>query len=211
MERKQILRYICIVAIFTIACILVIAFNKFEFNVNYSKNVRLELDLGGSFAIGDIINITSEVYKDEVAIVRSAGNYGETVAITVKDSTDEQNEQLINKVNEKFETNYTVDDLKIYYNSNIKGTDTIKPYVLSSAIAGVLILAFFGIRYRKLGLIKILASVIGTVIGTVILYLALTSIFKMEINEISVASGLAIVIFCLMYMIVTYERMLSEK
>ena len=211
MDKKQILKYIAIAVAFIIICILIIVFNKFQFNVNYSKNVRLEVNLEEAFEIGEIINITNEVYKDEIAIVRSAGDFGETLAITVKNSTDEQNENLINKINEKFEKNFTVDDLKIYYNSNVKGTDIVIPYIVPGIIAGILILAFFAIKYKKLGVVKILASVLGTVIATVLLYMALTSIFNMEVNEVTVASGVAIEIFCLMYMAVTYEKTLKEK
>ena len=211
MDKKRILKYIAVSIALVAICVLIIVFNKFQFNVNYSKNVRIELDLDGTFEIGEIINITNEVFNGDVAIVRSAGDFGNVIAITVKDSTDEQNEALIAKINEKYEKNFTVDDLKLYYNSNVKGIDLIKPYIVPCIIAGALILVFFALRYRKLGILRTLASVIITAGGTILLYMALTSIFKMEVNEVTIASGLAIEIFCLMYMAVTYEKALKDK
>ena len=211
MEKKRIIKLAVIFAIFAVIGILIIVLNKFEFNVNYSKNVRIELDLGKTFEVGEITEITNEIYKNGAVIVRSAGDYGETIAITVKDSTDEQNQELISKINEKYETSFTVDDLKLYYNSNVKGMDLINPYIVPSMVSGILILIFFGIRYRKLGVLKTLAAVLGIVLGTVILYMALSSIFKMEINEVSIAGGIAIAIFSLTYISSVFEKGLKEK
>lgn len=211
MDKNRIIKFAVIFAIFAVIGILIIVFNKFEFNVNYSKNVRIELDLGKTFDAGEITEITNEIYKNQLAVIRSTGNFGETISITVKDSTDEQNEELINRINEKYETDFSVADLKLYYNSNVKGIDLITPYIVPSIVAGVLILVFFGIRYRKLGILTIFASVLAIVIGTAILYMALSSIFKMEINEISIAGGFAIAIFSLTYIATVFEKRLEEK
>lgn len=211
MDKKRILRYVIVISAFALLSILIIVLNKFNFNVNYSKNVRLELNLSKSFEVNDIIGITSEVYNNQIPIVRSVGEFGETVAITVKDSTDEQNEQLIKKINEKYETEFAVEDLKIYYNSNVKGTDILSPYIIPSIISGLLILAFFAIRYRKLGIAKIMGVVLGTVLGTTLLYMALNSLFAMEVNEASIAGGLCVELFCVIYIAASYEKVLNQK
>ena len=209
MNKNHVIKLGIIFAIFVAISVLIIVLNKFEFNVNYSKNVRIELDMGGSFATGDIIAITNEVYKENQAIVRSSGDYNEILTITVKDSTEEQNQELIDKINEKYETSFETTDLKLYYNSSVKGMDLIKPYIIPSIISGILALVFFGIRYRKLGLVKILGSVVCMVFGTIILYMALSSLFRMEINEVSIAGGIAIAIFSLTYIAIYYEKMLK--
>lgn len=209
MDKNRIIKLAVIIAIFAVIGILIIVFNKFEFNVNYSKNLRLEFNIGKSFEVGEIVSITNEIYENQVAIVRKAGIVGDTVSITVKNSTEEQNEQLINKINEKYETSLTVSDLKIYYNSNVKGKDLIAPYIVPGIVAGIVILIFFGIRYRKLGVIKVLGSILGAVLGTMILYMVLSSIFRMEINEVSIVGGIGIIIFCLAYITSVFEKELK--
>jgi len=211
MKENQTLKSIAVIIILAVIGIAIIVFNKFEFNVNYSKNVRLEINLGKSFEINDILEMANAIYTNGEAIVRKAGDYQETITITIKDYTDEQNEELINKINEKYETNLTTEDIVIYYNSNVRGSDLIKPFILSSGIAGALILMFFGIRYYKLGLVKVLGSSVGIVIGTQILYLTLTSIFRMQINEATISVGITIAMFCLMYLVATYERKLKSE
>ena len=148
------LKGILIIVALLIVGVIIMVFNKFAFNVNYSKNVRLEIYLGKNFEINDILEMTSEIYKGQNVIVRKAGDYLDTVAVTLKEVSDEQNEEFINKINEKYETSFAVSDIKTYNNSNVKGTDLMKPYVASSVIVAVITLAYFIIRYKKLGLVK---------------------------------------------------------
>ena len=208
-DAKKIKSIVAVIVLLLIG-IFIIVFNKFSFNVNYSKNVRLEFDLGKEYAISDILLITNEVYNDQIPIVRKAGIYQETVDIILEQISDEKNEELINKINEKFETELTIEDINIYYNSNLKGRDLIKPFIVPGIIAFVLILVFYGIRYNKLGLFKVLAGVTGIGVGTQILYLSLLSIFEMQINEATIAVGITIVLFCFMYLIATFEKQLKN-
>ena len=211
MDKKKTIRIICVAAVFALIGILIIVLNKFSFNVNYSKNVRLEVNLNQSFDLGDIIGITNEVFEGQVPIIRKGGSFDELVAITVKETSDEQNEALIEKINEKFEKEYSIEDLKVYYNSNVKGTDLISPFIGVGIIATLLILAFYILRYKRLGIVRIVISVLSIMLGAALLYAALTSLFYMEINEASIAMGIAIEIFCLSYIALTYEKELARK
>ena len=53
--------------------------------------------------------------------------------------------------------------------------------------------------------------ILGIVIGTTLLYMALSSLFRMEINEASIAGGIAIEIFCFVYFGYIFEKKLQEK
>lgn len=210
MKDNQTLKTLAVILIMIVIGIAIIAINKFQYNVNYSKNVRLEIDLHDEYSIGDIISIVNEVYEDQDAIVRKSENNDNVITVTVKSITDEQNEELINKINERYETTLTTDNIGLYYNSNVKVRDLIKPYLLPSGIAIVLILVFFAIRYNKLGALKIVCSTAVLIIFTLVLYLTLTSIFNMQINEASIGVGIAITTFCLMYLISNYEKELKN-
>ena len=210
MKKTSKVKTIIAIVILLIIGIIIMIFNKFRFNVNYSKNVRLEFNLGKSYTISDILQITSEVYSDQSPIIRKSGDYNETVDIILNYITDEKNEELIQKINDKYETELKVDDINVYNNSNVRGRDLIKPFIGPLVISLIFILLFFVIRYIKLGIYRILGGVITVLVGTPILYLTLTSIFEMQINEATIGIGLMIVIFCLMYLIATYEKHLKK-
>ena len=85
----------------------------------------------------------------------------------------------------------------------------MKPYIAVSTIVAVIIIGYFAVRYRKIGMVRAILGPIMVGIGTQVLYLCLMSIFRMEINEGTIASGIAIIIFCLMYLINCYEKELK--
>ncbi len=205
MKDNKIKGLIIILALIVIGIVVIIV-NKFEFNVNYSKNVRLEINMEKYFEVSDIIEITNEVYPNQDVIVKQAGLVGKTIAITLRDFTDEQNENLINKINEKFETSLTTDDIGIYYNSNVRGRDIIKPYITATLVFGIIILAFFAIKYKKLGITRTILSPIFVIIGTQVLYFFMVSIFRVSISESTVATAITIMLFCLMFLIHCFEK-----
>lgn len=210
MKDKTTIKAIIAIVILLIIGIAIIVTNKFEYSVDYSKNVRIELYLGKSFEINDILEIANDVYENEKIIVQKAGPFQDTIAITVKSTTDEQNDKILSKINEKYETSITTEDLNLYYNSNYKGRDIIEQYLIAGMIAGIAILVIFVIRYKKIGILKVISSVIAIFICTQVLYLTLTSIFNMQINNITIASYIAILIFCLIYLSSNYEKALNK-
>lgn len=210
MKDKKTIKAIIAIVILLIIGIAIIVTKKFEYSVDYSKNVRIELYLGKSFEINDILEIANDVYENEKIIVQKAGPFQDTIAITVKSTTDEQNNKILNKINEKYETSITTEDLNLYYNSNYRGRDIIEQYLIAGMIAGIAILVIFVIRYKKIGILKVISSVIAIFICTQVLYLTLTSIFNMQINNITIASYIAILIFCLIYLSSNYEKALNK-
>lgn len=210
MKDKKTIKPIITIAILLIIGIVIIVTNKFEYSVEYSKNVRLELYLAKSFEIDDVLEITNDVYENQNAIVQKSGPFQDTIAITVKSTTAEQNEEIVNKINEKYGTSLKTEDLNLYYNSNYRGRDIIEQYLTASIVAGIIILALFGIRYKKIGTWKVISSVITIFVCTQVLYLTLTSIFSMPINSITIASCIAVSIFCLIYLGSNYEKALNK-
>lgn len=210
MKNNQTLRAIIVLVLLLVVGAGIMVMNKFQYDTNYSKNVRLEVYLGKNFEIKDMVEATNEIYENQQVIVQKAGPFEDTVAITVKETTEEQKEQLLQKINEKYGMTLTNENIASYYNSNVRGRDLIEPYIGVSIIAGVLILVFFGIRYHKLGVTKVLGSVVGIIVGTQILYLTLTSIFSMKVSNITIASGIAILIFCVMYLSANYEKAIKK-
>lgn len=205
MKNNKFKGLIVIAALIVIGLVIIIV-NKFEFNVNYSKNVRLEISLSKDFNVSDILAITNEVYQNQDVVVRKSGPFEDIITITLRDFTDEQNENLINKINEKYETSLTTDGIGIYYNSNVRGRDIIKPYITVTLVFGIIVLGFFIIKYKKLGITRTILSPILVIIGTQVLYFLMISIFRVKINESTIATGISIMLFCLMYLINCFEK-----
>ncbi len=211
MKDMNKLKVIAVAVVVIVAAIITVTVNPFKFNVNYSKNVRLEVYIEKDFEINDILAIANSIYTNDDAIVRKVGTLEKTASITVRDFTEEQNEKLISQLNEKYELELTSADIEIYYNSNVRGKDLIRPYIVATAITGVLILVFFGVRYRKIGLAKSVGGTFAVACLTQLLYIFLINIFGMYINEATIVVGITIEILCLMYLVATFEKLRAKE
>lgn len=94
---------------------------------------------------------TIEIFKDNVKIVTT-------------DITEEQKNELVSKINEKYGTELKADDIKITENSHIRGRDIIKPYIVPFTIMTLFILLYQSIRFKKLNpLFVVLKSVLSII------------------------------------------------
>ena len=90
-----------ILAVVIIAGIMVVATTGFNVELKMKQNNRVELYLEKDFEISDIKEITNEVFQYKPTVIQKVEVFGDTVSITADEITDEQKQQLVNKVNEK--------------------------------------------------------------------------------------------------------------
>ncbi len=62
--------------------------------------------------------------------------------------------------------------------------DIVKSYIFYVSLASLIILVYFGIRYSKQGVLKVLITSVLGIIGTVALAVAVIAITRMPVNRI---------------------------
>lgn len=191
MEKKKI-AYIVLACIIIIG-IIVIAFAGFNVSLKYSPNKQVSVYIGKEFESSDIKNIVKGVIGNNKVIVQKVELYEEIVAITVKDITDEQIEQLNVKINEKYGLENTVkEDIKVTQNSNLRIRDIAKPFIIPVAISLAIILIYAGIRFRKINILEVLGKIIGMNILGVALFVSIIAIVRIPVNALTIPMCLAI-------------------
>ncbi len=191
MEKKKI-AYIVLACIIIIG-IIVIAFAGFNVSLKYSPNKQVSVYIGKEFESSDIKNIVKEVIGNSKVIVQKVELYEEIVAITVKDITDEQIEQLNVKINEKYGLENTVkEDIKVTQNSNLRIRDIAKPFIIPVAISLAIILIYAGIRFRKINILEVLGKIIGMNVLGVALFVSIIAIVRIPVNALTIPMCLAI-------------------
>ncbi len=191
MEKKKI-AYIVLACIIIIG-IIVIAFAGFNVSLKYSPNKQVSVYIGKEFESSDIKNIVKEVIGNNKVIVQKVELYEEIVAITVKDITDEQIEQLNVKINEKYGLENTVkEDIKVTQNSNLRIRDIAKPFIMPVAISLAIILIYAGIRFRKINILEVLGKIIGMNVLGVALFVSIIAIVRIPVNALTIPMCLAI-------------------
>lgn len=201
-----------IIAIVVIG-IAVLYFSHFQFSLYYSKNVRMEIYLGKNFILSDVKSCVKEVLPEQEFIIEKAGVFSDTINITTTELTDNQKEQIVNNLNEFYETKLTVDgDTYVIYNSNIRGRDIFSNYISISAISAIIIILTIvfmygkGIGYRKVTLISLFITIVGQFVYYVIL-----SILHIDINRIIPGTSVAIFIASMIYLMLQFEKINETK
>ena len=204
-----------------LACVIVVgiiitATIGLNVDIVYSKNVEIDAYIGKTADIKDIKQIAKEVFGGEKMIVQKIELFDDMFSITMKDKSDEELnekvEQFVSKLNEKYSTELKADnDITIVHNSKIRLSSIIKPYILPIAISTLIILVFAGIRYRKLGILKIVISYLGYLLFVEGVYFGLLAITRFPINRFVIPIGLAIMIVIFTTLSFKNEQKLEEK
>lgn len=201
---------ICLV----LAGIIVIATLGFNVGVRYGENTQININIGKEFDSKDIRNIAKEVFGNQSVIVEYVEIYKDVVQITVKDATDEQIAELNNKINEKYELSNDLsnaDDVLVARNANTRLRDLVMPYILPISISAAIIVIYEVIRFRKLGVWKVLYGAILAIIAPQAVLFSIYAITRIPVNRLTAAISIALYILSVFKGIEIFLEQKQEK
>ena len=200
-----------LIAIIVIAGIIVTLTIGLRFDLRYQTAKRIELYLQKEFNVEDIKKITDETIPNQEVIIQKVEVYEDSVSILSKDITEEQKSNLIDKINEKYGTELSADNIEITTVPHTRGRDIIRPYVIPFIIATVIILVYMAIRYHRLGIIKTIIKTILTLIVTQALLLSIIAITRIPIGRFTIPMVLAVYVLTLIGITSSFEKKLKDS
>ena len=214
MERKKTSMKIKIlyilIAIIIIAGIVVGCTAKFKFSLAYDDSNRIEVYIGKDYTKSDVESIAKEVFGTNDVLIQKIEFFNDSVAITVRESNDEQLNNLVTKINEKYETSLTKDDLTIVETPHYRGRDLMANYVWPIAISAIIIILYELIRFRKIGALKVVAKLIIWPIVIEALYLSALAIARIPISYYTLPLGIILAVLTLTVITYKNEKRLVE-
>lgn len=183
-----------LIAIMIIIGIVIIFTKGLVFELKYQDNKKVEFNIGKQFDRKEIKEITNEVFGNQLVNIQEIEVYKDAVSITTTEITEEQKENLTNKINEKYGTELKSEDIKIEEISHIRGRNLIKPYIIPMIIASVIILGYLMIKYRKLNPFKVLLKSILIIIIAELVLLSIVAIARIPVGEYVLAIALIVYI-----------------
>ena len=183
----------------------------FNFDLRNHSSQMIELYIGKSFEISDIKQITDEVFGNQAVLIQKVEIYEDEVGITTKEITDEQKSNIVEKINEKYETELKADDIDVKSIPHTKLRDTIKPYIIPLVLSTAVVLVYIGIRFYKLGLIKTLLKVGGITVITELVLFALMAITRFPIGRYTLPLVLFVYLITILVITINLENKLKEK
>lgn len=210
MTKKQKILFI-IIAIIVIVGAIVTGTIGLNYDLRYQETKNIELYIAKDFEISDIKAITDEVIGKNSAIIQKVEVYEDSVSITAKDITDEQKQSIIDKINEKYQTELSADSTQIQTIPHTRGRDIVKPYITPFIISTVIILVYMAIRYRKIGILKILLKTIVTSVVAQVVLLSVIAITRIPVGRLTIPMIVTVYMLTLVGLTTNFEKKLEIK
>lgn len=201
---------IAIIAIIIIVGAIITATIGLNFDLRYKESKKIELYLQKDFNISDIKQITDEVMQGTEVVIQKVEVFEDTVSIRAQDITDEQKQGIIDKVNEKYGTEISKDDIETETIPNTRGRDIIKPYILPFSIATLIILVYIAVRYRKLKVLKTVLKTIFILILSQVVLLSVMAITRIPIGIVTIPLIIIVYLLTLIGITTYFEKELSK-
>lgn len=190
MSKKS--KILCVIlAVIFIAAIISTAIRGLRVDINYSEGVTMVVDLGKEFDTKDVRDIAKEIWSGKDVLVQKVEVYDESVSVKVPEVNEEQINNFVTKINEKYQLELTSADVSVLYNSNERLRNIVRPYIIPLIIATALIVVYYSIRFKGvkeiLNLLLTLIAVEGIIYSIHALLLLPINVFTMPVVMIAYA------------------------
>ena len=201
-----------VLAVIIIIGIIVIATVGFNVDVIYSNHREVKVYVGKDYDINEVNQIVNEVISNEKVVINSVEKFNDSFVIKAKGISDEQVENLKQKISEKYEISEENKDsmIKVSDVGSFRIRDLIKPYKLPVIIATVIILAYMAIRYKKLGIVKVILQEIVVLAIAGSLLLSIIAITRCPVNRLFIPAGLTVYILTIITTNLQFTKQLEN-
>lgn len=217
--KKMIL--LMLIAIIIISGIIMIATKGFNAELRFRAHKTIELTIGQTVDVEKIQEKADEVFGKGQSIVQVVEVYKDTVQITAQDISEEQKNSIVDKINELYpqevnsgeEVKQLIDSSKITIQSseNIRLRDFIKPYIIPLSVVTIIVIVYYAILYRKLGVLKvILKSSLGIILSQGIL-LSILALIRFPMGKLTTPLILLVYVISLINISRTFIKAQKEK
>lgn len=204
LKNKKILPILVLLII--IVGVIVLAIKGMNYGLIYGNNTTIKMNLGKQVEVEDI---AKEIFEKEYN-VKLVNNHKENVLITAKSVSEEQISTLISKINEKYELSISKEDLEITNNAKMNGKDIIRPYLAPAIITSIIVVLYFTIRYKKLGVLKTLITTLLTIMGTQMVYLSIYAITRIPVNKLAMPISMLILVLSFIVLAERFDKDMSK-
>ena len=180
-QRNKKIIAIAILALIILAGIVVVNILGFNKQLEFKQGQSIDVYVRKEIDEKKIKEIANEVLGKE-NLVQLVEIYKDMVTIRAEQITEEQKNNIVNKIKENYEFEQTAEETVINTVPATRILDMYKHYVVPMLISGVIILAYMLIRYNKEGVIKVLLRTILIPIIAELVLLSLIAITRIPLG-----------------------------
>mgnify|MGYP007107918624 FL=1 len=207
MKKKNIkIIAIAIMSLVILAGIVVVGIFGFNKELRYGQGQVINVYVEQMVDVTNIKKLVNECLAGKINMVQTVEIYQDYVTIKAKEITEEQKNNIVNKLKENYEFSQTAEDTTIENVAATKYIDIYKKYIVPFAVSGVIVLAYIVIRYHKKGILKVLGrTIIIPVFGELFL-LSIIAITRIPVGRYTPVLVIAMYITSIMMVIRENEK-----
>lgn len=201
-----------VLAVIVIIGIIVIATVGFNVDVIYSNHQEIKVYVGKDYNIDEVKQIVNEVIPNERVVINKQEKFNDSFIVKVNKISDEQLENLKQKISEKYEISEENRDNMITNSDvgNLRIRDLIRPYVVPIIISTAVILVYMGIRYKKIGIVKVILQEIIVLVMAGALLLSVIAITRCPVNRTFIPAGLTVYVLTIITTNLQFTKQLEN-
>ena len=195
-----------IMSLVILAGIVVVGIFGFNKELRYGQGQVINVYVEQMVDVTNIKKLVNECLAGKTNMVQTVEIYQDYVTIKAKEITEEQKNNIVNKLKENYEFSQTAEDTTIENVAATKYIDIYKKYIVTFAVSGVIVLAYIVIRYHKKGILKVLGrTIIIPVFGELFL-LSIIAITRIPVGRYTPVLVIAMYIASIMMVIRENEK-----
>lgn len=199
--------FILAIAVIIIAGLIMIGVKGFNYSLLYSRTQRMNIYMTQDFEINDIKEIAKEVLGNRKLKVQLGNTFGTVASIVSEEITEEQQNDIINKINEKYSTEIKKDnDVVVTVIPEANAWDLIVKYISPIIITTIIVLVYFVIRFKEQGMIKCIGIPVLSLILVNLLYISIIALTRIPVNEFFAIFGILIYFLTIIYNTMKLEK-----
>lgn len=205
LKNKKVILYI-VIAIIIIIGSIICGIKGFNIEILYSNRQEITISNNIELDISKVKEISKSVLTDRKVCVQHVERFNNAVQIISTSISEEEKENLVNKINEEMGLEISNDEINIISVANTRIRDILKPYIMPGIISFIIIIVYFAIMYNKIGLKKILLKSILVPIITEATFYSLIAITRLPFGRITSAIAIGLYIISIGFLTVSYQK-----
>ena len=211
MTKKKQIGILAISMIIILAGVIAFFINGLHYDLAYSDSTRIDIYIGKRYQLDDIKQMVKEVLGDVTIKYQEIETFQDTIAITVKEVSEEQINSLKEKIKEKYELE-SVDNLVTTTQiPHLRGKDIVKPYIVPMIITTLLILGYVGVRFMKLGSVKTMGQLLLRFVLAEAVFLSILIIGRIPIGIMTMPIAILIYFLVTITTVIEAQNKLEQK
>ena len=178
----------------------------FNYGIEYKEVTELKFMLGQVLDMDEVESIVNEAFNNKETRIQKIDYFNDSVNISVVEPTDEEIQALLDKLNARYSQNNEMNNISRVKTANVSLTEIIKPYILPSIVALVLVLLYMIVRFRNQGILKVALLPIFATIVAETLFFAICAIIKIPITIWTMPFALILMILTLTWYAYKFEK-----